>query len=206
MRSLTVTLLVCAAIGGGALVGAWGLQAAVIPPASMDERVGAQVASWFLQHRLVAASVRVGNGGARRSDCMGGWFRTGRGTVLRYRGGGALVSVQPGPVQVLGLPALSNRLALVKLIASGCPRILGPRVAAAIHAVPGVRLESAVVDGRSALALLVPTPLARIVVYLDPPSFQPIAVWVKSGALTAYGRLKFIWLTPALQRRVAGTV
>lgn len=206
MRSLSVTLVVCAAVGGASLATAWGLQAAVIPPPTQNARIAATATAWFLRHRLVAATVRVGNGNAVHSECVSGWFRTGRGTVLRFRNGVGIVAVRPHHVDVVGRRATSGPLTLLQLLAAGCPRVVGPRIGAAIQSVPHVRIDEAVVDGRRVLALHVPTRLARIVVYLSPLTYRPTAVWAESGELTAFGRLRFEWLTPARLRRISGSV
>jgi hypothetical protein len=210
VRSLGVTLVVAATIGGGVLAAAWSLQAAALPVPERADFVAARAAGWFLQYRLVESAFRVGTGPLIHGSCLQGWFPTRagpqRGTVLRLDNGTSIVAVRPHHVDVVGAARpLSARRVLVDLELAGCPRIVGPRIAQQLQNGPRERTERAYAAGRPALALRVPTMVTRIVVYLAPKTIRPVAVAVRSGRLSGYSRIRLTPLTPALWRSlVAG--
>jgi hypothetical protein len=208
VRSLSVTLVVAATIGGGVLAAGWSLQAATLPTPERADFVAARAAGWFLQFRLVESTFRVGAGPLIHGSCLQGWFQTRwgvqRGTVLRLDNGTSIIALRPHHVEVVGAThPLSARRVLVELELAGCPRIVGPRIAQHLQSAQRVHTELAYAARRPTIALRVPTELTRIVVYLAPKTLRPVAVSVRSGLLTGSGRIRLTPLTPARLRTLA---
>lgn len=208
--SIGVTLVVAAAASGAVGAVAWRLQASGLPQPRHANLVAARATAWLLQYRLVESSFRVGRGPLLHGSCLQGWFPTRfgvlRGTVLRLDDGTSILAIRTHRVDVEGARRpLSPRSILVELELAGCPRIIGPRLGELAQNRPGLRLHRATVDGEAALALRVPTRLSRIVVYLQPGTYRPTALSVRSGPLRGHSRIRLTRLTPARWRElVAG--
>lgn len=203
------TLIVAAAIGGGTLAAAWGLQAATLPPPEHSDLVAAHAVGWLLSYPLAESTFQIGNEAALHGECLQGWFpmRRGhraRGTVLRLSDGSSVITVRPHHLQLTG-PARgeSVRRSIVQLELAGCSRILVPRIAQAAQDDSQLRIDRTFALGRPLLGLRVPTTLTRMVVYVDARTDEPLAVRARSGPVAGYGRIHLMHPTPALWRELS---
>jgi hypothetical protein len=217
MRGALVTLAVGGAAAAAFFALGFGVQRVGLRSASHGSRVGANVAGLILRHRVMTSSFEI-DGQPAKGLCLHHWFRRqlggglGLGTVLQLAGGGRVIE-NGGPIRFEGLERPGYLPRLILLVA-GCTRDLGIRVAMAAQ-LDAVFLEHTTLDGKPALQLRlarIHDPIGhnryvvdRVKVWVDPTSYEPLAVWAKIGRHEGFGRLRFEKMTPALIRRVLGS-
>lgn len=217
MRGALVTLAVGGAAAAAFFALGFGVQRVGLRTASHSSRVGANVAALILRHRVTASTFAI-DGKTERGVCLHHWFhspvtgRLGRGTLLRLDGGGRVVE-NGGPIRLQGLPKPSYLPRLILLVA-GCTRDLGQRVALAAQ-LDAVFLKNATLDGRRVLQVRlarIHDPIGknrfvvdRVKIWVDPTTYEPLAVWAKVGRHEGYARVHFEKMTPALLHRVLGS-
>jgi hypothetical protein len=217
MRGALVTL----AVGGAAAAAffglAFGVQTVGLRSPSHGARVGANVAGLLLRHRVMASTFTI-DGAPGRGICLHHWFtraqtgHLGRGTLLQLDSGERVIS-NGGPVHVENAPRPGYLPRLILLVA-GCTRDLGQRVALAAQ-LDAVYPRPARLDGRDVLRVRLArihdpighnrTVVDRVTLWVDPRTYEPLAVWAKVGHHEGYGRIRFRTMTAALLRRVLGT-
>ena len=199
MRRVLLTIAVACAVAAGATTAGWGLQAAILPPPAQSARVAANAVSWLLRSGLVESAYRIGSGPVVHGDCLQGWpsarprRSSSQAAILVLDTGGTLVYLRPG-LRVFGAGGDEpSPLPLVQLELGGCVNVVAPRIAQVIQTTH-VRVERSFAAGHPALAILVPTRLTRLTVYVTPRTFKPFAIGVGSPR---YSGLSRIWLIRA---------
>ncbi|HKT44928.1 MAG TPA: hypothetical protein VJQ85_09000 [Gaiellaceae bacterium] len=116
MRPLWVTLAVGGAIGIGALVVGFAVQALALPAPSAGDRAAADAISVLRQYHRVQSTLRLGS--TLRASCVEGWSPR-RATLLRLSNGTRVLDYHR---------ARLTNLAIVELELAGCPRVLDSRL------------------------------------------------------------------------------
>jgi hypothetical protein len=216
MRGALVTLAVGGATAAAFLGLGFGLQVVGLRPASHDARVGANVAGLLLRHRVMESTFSIDGAPKQSGTCLHHWFRRsatgrlGRGTLLQLGGGRVIENGGPVRFERLERPKYLPRLLLM---VAGCTRDLGQRVALAAQ-LDAVYPSRTTLDGRPALRLRlarIHDPIGknryvvdRVEVWVDPSTYEPLAVWAKIGRHQGFGRVRFERMTPAVLHRLLG--
>jgi hypothetical protein len=205
-----VTLLVAAAVGAAVLGTGWTVQAASLPAPERGELVVARASTWLSRYRLVDSEFAVDGRPAVRAQCLEGWFPPGRtagarrGTILHFGRHGTIVALEGRKLAVLGVARPeAPRLALAQLELGGCSRLLSHAIETDLQSLRRVRIERATVDDRPAVRFVVPLKLGRILVYVTPRTYRPIALSITLGTLHGRSLLRLTRATPALLTRFA---
>jgi hypothetical protein len=204
VRSALVTLLVAAAVAVSVLASGWAAQVAALPTPERADLIAAHAASWLSRYRFVESAFSVGGAPASHAQCLEGWFPAGRrgtehGMLLHFGRDATVVALEGHRLEELGVPGGERpQLAVVQLELAGCPRLLARRIAAALNSRPGVRIERASVADRPAIAIRVPVKRGRMVVWVTPRTYRPIALSLTLSRFTGHSRIHLTRLTPAL--------
>ncbi len=166
--------------------------------------VAARAVSWLVDYRLVESTFRIGDGPPVHGRCLQFPLRDGgvdRGVILRLDNGISVIELRPQQLWVDGAPGGEPRgLPITQLELAGCSPILVSQIGRLIQSRSSVRVDRSFAAGRPALALRVPTSLNRIVVYLAPETYRPIAVTVTGHRFSGLARIRMTRLTPGLLR------
>jgi hypothetical protein len=205
VRSALVTLLVAAAVGAAALGTGWTVQAASLPAPERGALVVARASTWLSRYRLVDSEFAVGGRPPVHAQCLEGWFPPGRtagarrGTMLHFGRHGTVAALEGRKLAVLGMARPeAPQLALAQLELGGCSRLLSHAIETDLQSLRRIRVERATVADRPALRFVVPLKLGRIVMYVTPRTYRPIALSLTLGALHGRSLLRLTRATPAL--------
>jgi hypothetical protein len=203
VQTLAVAALVVAAVVGTG----YAIQRLVLRSPSNGELVAARIEGALLRYRYLTSVVHVEGEPARRAECLEGWEPGRHG---RPGGRGARVLFSDGERLILGARRVvrltpgsrASRLpptTEVKL--AGCARSLTNHIYARL-VTPHTRSRAVLrsFHRRPALILRARTKRDRFVIYVDPESLLPFAIFVKAPRASAWSSLKPVRLTPERKR------
>lgn len=167
------TFGIAAAIAAGVVAGGFGLQWIGLPRAGRGDVVAARAALWLARYREASSEVTIGRRHVH-ATCVRRWVETRsgrlrRGTLLRLETGGTIRDVPPHTLLIDGLTT-SRPVAM--LLAAGCTKVLGDRLATLAQFDGGVRARRVYLGDVNALAVRFP----YLTLYVDRASGQPIGV------------------------------
>ncbi|HLX21222.1 MAG TPA: hypothetical protein VKR23_13820 [Gaiellaceae bacterium] len=186
--------VVAAVLGAGFVV-----QRSVLPMPKEESLVALRAATWLQRHRLVESSFTVNGGATVTSSCLQDWFvvdgKRSRGALLRADDGYVLFAVPPHTLLARGAQGVESSSPLVLLELAGCPRVLVRRLDTLAQERQGLTLA----NGRLGFVLKG----THITLTLDTSSGAPTAVAVTSAKASGRARIRFVSLTPAVQRKLS---
>ncbi|MBV8258002.1 MAG: hypothetical protein JO073_09330 [Actinobacteria bacterium] len=214
MKGVAVTLAVGASTAVAFLGLGWAVQAAGLPAASHSSRVGANVAGLLLRSRLSASTLTI-EGKTQSALCLHHWFlradrRIGRGSLITFAGSGRWLD-NGGPIRFEAGAQKPDFLPRLGFYLAGCTSDLGKRIAYAAQ-LNAITLRQATVGGKPALELRLGRVrdwvtrkkglVDKVSIWVDPATYEPLAVWAKVGKHSGYARVHLVRATPALVHRL----
>lgn len=183
----------------------WTVQAAALPAPERGDLIAARAASWLSRYRLVESAFAIDGAPAIHAGCLQGWFpaslgQSDPGTVLHFGRRHATIAALAGhKLSVTGVRHRERpRTALALLELAGCARVLGHDIAALLQTQAKVHIERATVTDQPAIGIRVPVKHGRMVVYVTPRTYRPIAVSLTDANVTGRSRIRLTRLTPTL--------
>jgi len=162
MRSVAVSAAVAIAIGAGALVAAWTVQAATLPRAPRADIAAADALVVLEHHHIASSRLRLDAGRPLAGTCIQGWFPR-RGTLLRLSDGTRVLDMR-------GRRLSDEDVAELEL--AGCPRVLASLIARPL--VSGARATAVRAEGLRAVRIRDRRSLLTL--YLAPHGNVPVGV------------------------------
>jgi hypothetical protein len=184
------TLGIAAAIIASVVAGGFGLQWFGLPRAGRGNVIAARASVWLRRYREASGELEIG-GRHIHATCVRRWVETPsgrlrRGTLLRLATGGTMRDLPP---RTLVTDGLTTSRPVAMLLAAGCTKVLGDRLASLAQFDGGVRARRVVLGDVSALAVRFP----YLTLYVDRTDGRPIGVTTP----WAQGRFR---LVPILHR------
>ncbi|MBV8480883.1 MAG: hypothetical protein JOY72_11355 [Actinobacteria bacterium] len=194
---------ITAGVAGAVLAAVLGtgfvVQRAVLPMPKQKSVVALRAATWLQRHRLVQSSFTVNGGPMVTSSCLQAWFvvdgKRSRGALLRADDGYVLFAVPPHTLLARSAQGAESSSPLVLLELAGCPRVLVRRLDTLAQERQGLTLD----NGRLAFVLKG----THVTLTLDTKSGAPTAVAVRSAKASGRAQIRFVSLTPPVQRQLS---